>query len=168
MSGMNVGAADQASNWEALVVAGRLRPPAYRDCSAPLAQAIERAEREIGRGTALTADELAAAPHVVLHPGGQEQVIRVPLHLAYMERERGQHLRQVVRRGLDHEVGRRHRAPELRLDREAREARIQKAERVDHEVVRTDVRAVPVGVVRKEDDPRALAREDLCDRADRR
>ena len=34
--------ADQASNWEALVVAGRLRPPAYRDCSAPSRQSRRR------------------------------------------------------------------------------------------------------------------------------
>jgi hypothetical protein len=47
-----------------------------------------------------------APPDIVLHPGRQAEVIGIPLHLARVERQRGDEVGEVGRAHLEHEVGR--------------------------------------------------------------
>jgi hypothetical protein len=132
----------------------------------PDAVTVKRAEGEVWRPLSLPTDEFRAAAHVVLHPRGYEQVVRVPLHLAHVEGQRRHEIADVRRSGFDHQVRVGHRAPEFRLDGLAVEVARLQCKRVSEQMVRADVRAVPIRCMREEHHSGRVAGDDVRDDLD--
>src|SRR4051812_33455154 len=82
----------------------------------PFPKTAKRGEGEIRRGASLAADQFAAPPDIVLHPGRKQQVVGIALNLANMEGRRGNHIGHILFADLDHEVRGCHLPPELGLN----------------------------------------------------
>ena len=79
----------------------------------PAAKTVQRGIGEVWCGTALVSDEFTPSTNVVNHPGGRPEVVRISSNLAFVEGQRSQQVSEIPRAGLDHEVWRVHRSPEL-------------------------------------------------------
>src|SRR5262245_20226631 len=87
-------------------------------------------------------------------------MVGVPAHFANVKAEGTDERGQVAGRRLNERVWRRHLSPEFRLDGADRERTWHQPQSVGDEVVRADVRRVPVGLMRVEDGPGPMAIED--------
>jgi len=132
----------------------------------PAAEAVDGAEGEIGRCLALAADGFAAEPDVVGHPGGQGEVIRVPLDLADVEGQRGDEVDEIAFRDLDEEVGIVVLAPELAFDEMGFERGAQRGEGIHDEVMDAEMGTVPILGMGEEDGAGFFVAEDGGDRGD--
>ena len=118
------------------------------DASAfPLADAVKCGEQKGGRGAAFAAEQFSAAPHIVLHPGRQAQMIGVAPDFAGVQRQRVHQGGDIVEAGFNEQVRRAHLSPKFGLHQRAGKTLRQSLERIHHEKVRADVRGMMVVIV---------------------
>jgi hypothetical protein len=133
----------------------------FKSSVAPFASSIKSSKLKVGSGFTLSTHQFAAPPDIVLHPGREEKVKRVPLDFTDMKRGAGYHVRHVICARFNHEIRTSHLPPELCLDRKTNEIAAQIPEGIHDQEMGANMGAIPVLLVWKENDMRTLRAQDF-------
>ena len=122
----------------------------------PFSNAIKRGEGKIRCYPTLPSYELRAAADIILQPRRQTNVIRIALNLTNMKRQCSKHIGNILSTEFNDEIGRRHLPPKFRFNERGLEIRWHAFEGIHDKEVHPYMSAVPIQLMRKENDARLI------------